>query len=63
MVRNEGWGSLYKGVTAPLLGNMLLLGIHFPVFSRTRKALEEKVGARGWQGARARGPPPRCWRT
>ena len=25
MVRNEGWVSLYRGVTAPLLGNMVLL--------------------------------------
>ncbi|KAJ9505404.1 hypothetical protein QJQ45_011951 [Haematococcus lacustris] len=41
MVKNEGWGSLYKGVAAPLLGNMLLLGIHFPTFSKTRKALDE----------------------
>jgi solute carrier family 25 carnitine/acylcarnitine transporter 20/29 len=43
MVRNEGWISLYRGVTAPLLGNMVLLGIHFPTFSKTRKFLEEKV--------------------
>ncbi len=27
-VANEGWISLYRGVTAPLLGNMVLLGIH-----------------------------------
>ena len=26
MVRNEGWISFYRGVTAPLLGNMVLLG-------------------------------------
>lgn len=41
MVRNEGWTSLYKGVMAPLLGNMLLLGIHFPTFSNTKKVLDE----------------------
>ncbi|KAL6747331.1 mitochondrial carrier domain-containing protein [Haematococcus lacustris] len=43
MVKNEGWVSLYRGVTAPLLGNMVLLGIHFPTFSRTRKMLEQEV--------------------
>ncbi|KAL4431646.1 hypothetical protein ABPG77_001488 [Micractinium sp. CCAP 211/92] len=42
MVRNEGWVSLYRGVTAPLLGNMVLLGIHFPTFSKTRKWLDEQ---------------------
>ncbi|KAJ9529371.1 hypothetical protein QJQ45_013790 [Haematococcus lacustris] len=43
MVKNEGWVSLYRGVTAPLLGNMVLLGIHFPTFSRTRKMLEQEA--------------------
>lgn len=42
MVRNEGWVSLYRGVTAPLLGNMVLLGIHFPTFTKTRKYLEQQ---------------------
>jgi solute carrier family 25 carnitine/acylcarnitine transporter 20/29 len=32
--------SLYKGTVAPLLGNMLLLGIHFPTFHKTRDYLE-----------------------
>lgn len=43
MVRNEGWVSLYRGVTAPLLGNMVLLGIHFPTFSKTRNWLNEQA--------------------
>ncbi|PSC75329.1 low-CO2-inducible chloroplast envelope [Micractinium conductrix] len=47
MVRNEGWVSLYRGVTAPLLGNMVLLGIHFPTFSKTRAFLDEKVPTPG----------------
>lgn len=42
MVKNEGWISLYRGVMAPLLGNMVLLGIHFPVFSRTKKELDSQ---------------------
>lgn len=41
MMKNEGPFSLYKGTVAPLFGNMLLLGIHFPVFSNTRKYLEQ----------------------
>ncbi|GFR41679.1 hypothetical protein Agub_g2425, partial [Astrephomene gubernaculifera] len=40
MVRNEGPLSFYKGTVAPLVGNMVLLGIHFPTFSTVRKALE-----------------------
>lgn len=41
MMKNEGAFSLYKGTVAPLVGNMVLLGIHFPVFSNTRKYLEQ----------------------
>lgn len=41
MVKNEGPFSLYKGTVAPLIGNMILLGIHFPVFSKVRAALED----------------------
>jgi solute carrier family 25 carnitine/acylcarnitine transporter 20/29 len=33
--------SLYKGTIAPLLGNMVLLGIHFPTFNKVRATLEE----------------------
>lgn len=33
--------SLYKGTVAPLLGNMVLLGIHFPTFHKTREYLEQ----------------------
>jgi solute carrier family 25 carnitine/acylcarnitine transporter 20/29 len=33
--------SLYKGTIAPLLGNMVLLGIHFPTFNKTRAYLEQ----------------------
>ncbi|KXZ50486.1 hypothetical protein GPECTOR_16g661 [Gonium pectorale] len=40
MVRSEGPLSFYKGTVAPLFGNMILLGIHFPVFSHVRKQLE-----------------------
>ncbi|EFJ47772.1 hypothetical protein VOLCADRAFT_61165 [Volvox carteri f. nagariensis] len=40
MVRNEGPLSFYKGTVAPLVGNMVLLGIHFPTFSYVRKQLE-----------------------
>lgn len=36
MIKNEGYVSLYRGVMAPLLGNMILLGIHFPTFSKTK---------------------------
>jgi solute carrier family 25 carnitine/acylcarnitine transporter 20/29 len=36
----EGPFSLYKGTVAPLLGNMVLLGIHFPTFHKTRDYLE-----------------------
>jgi hypothetical protein len=36
----EGPLSLYKGTIAPLLGNMVLLGIHFPTFHKTRDYLE-----------------------
>jgi hypothetical protein len=38
--KSEGPLSLYKGTVAPLLGNMLLLGIHFPTFHKTRDYLE-----------------------
>ncbi|KAG2488586.1 hypothetical protein HYH03_012906 [Edaphochlamys debaryana] len=40
MVKNEGPLSFYKGTVAPLAGNMVLLGIHFPVFSHVRRQLE-----------------------
>ncbi len=40
MVRSEGPLSFYKGTVAPLVGNMVLLGIHFPTFSNVRKMLE-----------------------
>ncbi|KAF8059734.1 SPAC4G9.20c [Scenedesmus sp. PABB004] len=40
MFKAEGPLSLYKGTVAPLLGNMLLLGIHFPTFHKTRDYLE-----------------------
>jgi len=40
MFKAEGPTSLYKGTVAPLLGNMLLLGIHFPTFNKTRAHLE-----------------------
>uniref|UniRef100_A0A7S0R4T1 Mitochondrial carrier protein n=1 Tax=Chlamydomonas leiostraca TaxID=1034604 RepID=A0A7S0R4T1_9CHLO len=43
MVKNEGWISLYRGIAAPLLGNMVLLGIHFPTFTKTKKYLDEAV--------------------
>lgn len=39
MVKHEGPLSLYKGTVAPLIGNMVLLGIHFPVFNATRTYL------------------------
>ena len=38
--KSEGPFSLYKGTVAPLLGNMVLLGIHFPTFHKTREYLE-----------------------
>lgn len=41
MIKSEGYGSLYKGTVAPLLGNMVLLGIHFPTFNKTRAYLEQ----------------------
>ncbi|GIL85892.1 hypothetical protein Vretimale_8964 [Volvox reticuliferus] len=41
MIRNEGPLSLYKGTVAPLVGNMVLLGIHFPMFSYVRNQLQE----------------------
>ncbi|KAF6266555.1 low-CO2-inducible chloroplast envelope protein [Scenedesmus sp. NREL 46B-D3] len=40
MMKSEGPFSLYKGTVAPLLGNMVLLGIHFPTFTKTRAYLE-----------------------
>ncbi|PNH09961.1 putative mitochondrial carrier C4G9.20c [Tetrabaena socialis] len=40
MIRAEGPLSFYKGTVAPLFGNMILLGIHFPTFSAVRKSLE-----------------------
>eukprot|EP00878_Enallax_costatus_P001008 GHUV01001141.1.p1 GENE.GHUV01001141.1~~GHUV01001141.1.p1 ORF type:complete len:354 (+),score=152.70 GHUV01001141.1:232-1293(+) len=40
MMKSEGPLSLYKGTVAPLLGNMVLLGIHFPTFTKTRAYLE-----------------------
>ncbi|PNW84152.1 hypothetical protein CHLRE_04g223300v5 [Chlamydomonas reinhardtii] len=40
MIKSEGPLSFYKGTVAPLVGNMVLLGIHFPVFSAVRKQLE-----------------------
>ncbi|KAG2488565.1 hypothetical protein HYH03_012884 [Edaphochlamys debaryana] len=40
MVKSEGPLSFYKGTVAPLVGNMVLLGIHFPVFSHVRRQLE-----------------------
>jgi solute carrier family 25 carnitine/acylcarnitine transporter 20/29 len=40
MFKAEGPFSLYKGTVAPLLGNMVLLGIHFPTFHKTRDYLE-----------------------
>ena len=40
MIKSEGPLSFYKGTVAPLVGNMVLLGIHFPVFSSVRKMLE-----------------------
>lgn len=59
--------SLYRGVTAPLLGNMVLLGIHFPTFSKTRKWLDEQASgcsacspAQGCAGDPGPGPP-RPW--
>lgn len=42
MIKNEGIFSLYKGAVAPLLGNMLLLGIHFPIFHKVNKYLEDR---------------------
>jgi solute carrier family 25 carnitine/acylcarnitine transporter 20/29 len=39
-MKSEGPTSLYKGTVAPLLGNMVLLGIHFPTFTKTRAYLE-----------------------
>jgi hypothetical protein len=39
-MKSEGPFSLYKGTVAPLLGNMVLLGIHFPTFTKTRTYLE-----------------------
>jgi solute carrier family 25 carnitine/acylcarnitine transporter 20/29 len=41
MMKAEGPTSLYKGTIAPLLGNMVLLGIHFPTFMKTRAYLEQ----------------------
>ncbi|GLI71751.1 hypothetical protein VaNZ11_017070 [Volvox africanus] len=40
MIRSEGPLSLYRGSVAPLVGNMVLLGIHFPAFSFVRQQLE-----------------------
>jgi solute carrier family 25 carnitine/acylcarnitine transporter 20/29 len=40
-MKSEGPMSLYKGTVAPLLGNMVLLGIHFPTFQKTRAYLEQ----------------------
>lgn len=40
MIKHEGAISLYRGVTAPLVGNIVLLGIHFPAFNRARKELD-----------------------
>jgi solute carrier family 25 carnitine/acylcarnitine transporter 20/29 len=40
-MKSEGPLSLYKGTVAPLLGNMVLLGIHFPTFHKTRDYLEK----------------------
>jgi solute carrier family 25 carnitine/acylcarnitine transporter 20/29 len=40
-MKSEGPTALYKGTIAPLLGNMVLLGIHFPTFTKTRAYLEE----------------------
>ncbi|GLC65904.1 hypothetical protein PLESTF_000356500 [Pleodorina starrii] len=40
MLRFEGPLSFYKGTLAPLFGNMVLLGIHFPVFAYVRRQLE-----------------------
>lgn len=58
MVRNEGAMSLYRGTVAPLLGNMALLGIHFPVFSAVRKRLDAVVRER--QGGQGRARPGGC---
>jgi hypothetical protein len=41
MMKTEGASSFYKGAAAPLLGNMVLLGIHFPTFMKTRAYLEQ----------------------
>ncbi len=44
-VVHEGPLSLYKGASAPLLGNMLLLGIHFPTFNKVRARLGQRRGS------------------
>jgi len=41
IVKQEGPMALYRGSLAPLVGNILLLSVHFPVFSAVRKSLEE----------------------
>jgi solute carrier family 25 carnitine/acylcarnitine transporter 20/29 len=41
MLKTEGTSSFYKGAAAPLLGNMVLLGIHFPTFMKNRAYLEQ----------------------
>ncbi|WIA14231.1 hypothetical protein OEZ85_002769 [Tetradesmus obliquus] len=41
MMKSEGSSAFYKGAAAPLLGNMVLLGIHFPTFTKTRAYLEQ----------------------
>ncbi|WIA09154.1 hypothetical protein OEZ86_011739 [Tetradesmus obliquus] len=43
MMKSEGPTSLYRGTVAPLLGNMVLLGIHFPTFTKTRAFLERDL--------------------
>jgi len=42
MMRHEGTLSLYKGITAPMIGNMGMLGIHFPVFAKTMHLLGDE---------------------
>lgn len=38
-IKEEGWLSLYKGLTAPLLANGFIVGTHFSVF----KMLKDKI--------------------
>ncbi|GLC42300.1 hypothetical protein PLESTB_000662000 [Pleodorina starrii] len=45
MLRTEGPMSFYRGTLAPLAGNMVLLGIHFPAFLAVRKQLEGSGGS------------------